>query len=164
MIEGRAERPDTRRVRSSQFVPVQILAVEEERLPEVLRSPQVGAASADAVSGLGRLVSLADQVSGETRPGLVPAIPVTRGDLPGDGQALADIGHPRIGLADAALQLAVERDVIEIQPQCPPIKSWAGVSGPGPELACSAGLPRPSLPRPGPGKQDHGTTSDRLPK
>lgn len=89
--------------------------MEEERLPEVLRSPQIGAACADPVSGLGRLIGLADQAGCETRPALVPAIPVTRGDLLGDGQALPDIGHPRIGLADTALQLAVERDVIKIE-------------------------------------------------
>jgi hypothetical protein len=39
---------------------VQVLAVEEERLPVILGGAQVRGPGADAVPGLGRLVGLAD--------------------------------------------------------------------------------------------------------
>jgi hypothetical protein len=84
-------------------------------LPEVLGSPQQGAAGADPVACRQRCLALLGQVRREAGPGPVPAIAVTGSDLPGDGQALAHVGHARIGLADTALELAVEILVIEIQ-------------------------------------------------
>ena len=39
------------------------------------------------------------------RCGIVPG-----SDLGGNGQALADVGHPRVGLSHTALQLAVQID------------------------------------------------------
>ena len=53
--------------------------------------------------------------SDEAGPGPVPAIAITGSDLLGDGQALAHVSHARMGLADTALELAVEILVIEIQ-------------------------------------------------
>ena len=115
VVEGGPERADAGGVGAAQLGPVQVVAVEEEGLPEVLGRPQVGAPGADRVPGLGRVVGLADQPGREIRPGPVPAVPVARRDLPGDGQAFPDVGHPRVGLAHAALQLPVEVDVVEVE-------------------------------------------------
>jgi hypothetical protein len=115
MAQRRAERLHAGRVPAAELAPVQVLPVEEERLAEILRRAQVGPAGADTVPVLGRLVRLADQSGREIRPCSEPAVPVAGRDLFGDGQAFPDIGHPRIGLCDTALQLAVTGEVVEIQ-------------------------------------------------
>ena len=45
----------------------------------------------------------------------MPAVAVALGDLLGDRQTLADVRHAGVGLADAALELPVERDIVEIE-------------------------------------------------
>ena len=89
--------------------------MEEERLPEVLRGPKVRAAGTDPVTRGESGVRLFDESEPEGRPRLVPAVPVAAGDLRGDRQALTDVGHAGVGLADTALQLPVEVLVIEEQ-------------------------------------------------
>src|SRR6478735_12119468 len=88
-----------------------------------------------------RCLALLGQVRREAGPGPVPAVAVTGSDLPGDGQALAHVGHARIGLADTALELAVEILVIEIQ-----------LHDVSPRSACDGGAAEcgPAWVRPGP--------------
>ena len=81
----------------------------------VLRRPQVSAPGADAVPGSGRIVGLAEQAGRETGPCPVPAVPAAESDLSGDGPALPDISHSRIGLSDTAMQLAIKRNVVQMQ-------------------------------------------------
>lgn len=65
-------------------------------------------------SGHGHL-GLIDQGDGELRPGSLPAVAIANGDLLGDGQALADVGHARIGFANASLELAIEGLVVKVE-------------------------------------------------
>jgi hypothetical protein len=54
-------------------------------------------------------------VKPESRPRPVPAVPVAAGDLRRYRQALTDVGHAGVRLADTALQLPVEVLVVEEQ-------------------------------------------------
>jgi hypothetical protein len=107
--QGVPECLHARRVGGPQFRTVQVVPVIEECLPEVLGSPQQDAAGADPVACRQRGLALLGQVRREAGPGPVPAVAVTGSDLLGDGQALAHVGHARIGLADTALELALPR-------------------------------------------------------
>jgi len=67
------------------------------------------------VARLAGLVASRNKTPREIRPRAVPAIPITRSDLLGDGQALPDVGHASVGLSEAALELAVERGIIKVE-------------------------------------------------
>jgi len=97
------------------FVAIQVFSVEEKRLPEVLRGPEVRAAGTDPMTRGEGGVRLLDQSQPESRPRPVPAVPVAAGDLRRYRQALTDVGHAGVRLADTALQLPVEVLVVEEQ-------------------------------------------------
>src|SRR5204862_4461542 len=107
-----AERLDARRVRGGELLAVEVVAVPEERLPVVLGRAQVTVACADRMPVLERGIGLLDETVGESRPRGVPAVAVTLGNQRCDVEALAQVGHTRVALADAALQLPVEAHVV----------------------------------------------------
>jgi hypothetical protein len=113
--EGFSEGGDAGGIGQPNFVAIQGFPVEEERLPEVLRGPEVRTAGADPVTRGEGGVRLLDEPQPECRPRPVPAVPVAAGDLRCDRETLTDVGHAGVGLADAALQLPVEVLVIEEQ-------------------------------------------------
>ncbi len=87
----------------------------EERLAVVFGRAQAQARSAHGVTGrLGRRC-LGHEAVGERRPGSVPTAAVAGRDLRRDVQALTDVGHAGVALANRALQLAVEALILEIQ-------------------------------------------------
>jgi hypothetical protein len=81
----------------------------------VLAGAQVAAARAHGAAGGEFGVGLFEQTIGERRPLPVPAVAVARGDPGRDEEALADVRHARVALADRALQLTVEVVVVEEQ-------------------------------------------------
>ena len=102
--------------------------MEEEGLPEVFRCPQVVAPGAHQVARRTAVLGLRGHRGAEVEPGPVPTGTIARLDLLRDGEALAHVGHARIRLADAALQLAVERFVVEIQLHAPSPDARAPIS------------------------------------
>ena len=84
-LERRLERRDARCVGVAQLARVEIFSVKEERLTEVLGSPQVYVAGADAVASCAGLVASCDQTDRKVRPCLVPAVPILLRDLVADG-------------------------------------------------------------------------------
>ena len=113
--QRRPERLHAGGVRRRELVAVEAVAMPEERLAVVLRRSEVQAGRADGVACGEGTVGLLHQPVGEARPRGVPAVAVAWCDLRRDVQALAHVGHPGVALCDAALQLAVERRVVEEQ-------------------------------------------------